>query len=106
MIKEQGIADEDIYNFDKMGFSIGIVATAKVITQANKRLYPSLIQLGNREWVIAIKAINTSGWVLLPMIIFAGKTYRTNWFQNAEIPLDWTIGVSDNSQTNDQLGFD
>ena len=40
------------------------------------------------------------------MVIFAGKTHRTSWFENTEIPSDWMIGVSDNGWTNDQLGFD
>ena len=104
--QEWGIADEDIYNFDETGFAMGIVATAKVITQADKRSRPSLVQPGNREWVTAIETINASGWVLPPMVIFAGKTHRTVWFENAEIPSDWTIAVSDNGWTNDQLGFD
>ena len=85
---------------------MGMVATAKVVTQADKRSRPNLVQPGNREWVTAIETINASGWVLPPIVIFAGKTHRTNWFENAEIPTDWTIGVSDNGWTNDQLGFD
>ncbi len=105
-IEEFGIVDEDIYNFDETGFAMGIVATAKVITQADKRSRPSLVQPGNREWVTAIEAVNASGWVLPPMIIFAGKTHRTNWFENTEIPRDWTIAVSDNGWTTDQLGCD
>ena len=32
MIEEFGIADKVIYNFNKTGFVIGIIATAKVIT--------------------------------------------------------------------------
>ena len=40
------------------------------------------------------------------MLIFAGKIYQTNWFENIKILSNWTIGVSDNSWTNDQLGFD
>lgn len=67
---------------------MGIVATAKVITQADKRSRPSLVQPGNREWVTAIETINASGRVLPPMVIFAGKTHRTNWFKNAKIPSD------------------
>ena len=47
-----------------------------------------------------------SGWVLPSMVIFAGKTHCMNWFDNAEIPLDWTIAVSDNDWMNDQLSFD
>ena len=105
-IAKWGITDEDIYNFDETGFAMGIVATARVITQADKRSRPSLVQPGNREWVTAIETINASGWVLPPMVIFAGKTHRTNWYTNADIPLDWTIAVSDNGWTNDQIGFD
>ena len=83
-----------------------MVATAKVITQAEKHSHPSLVQPGNQEWVTAIKTINASGWVLPSMVIFASKTHRTAWFENAEIPSDWTIAVSNNSWTNNQLGFD
>ena len=48
-IEEFGIADEDIYNFDETGFAMGIVATAKVITQADKRSRPSLVQPGTES---------------------------------------------------------
>jgi hypothetical protein len=105
-IKEWGIADEDIYNFDETGFAMGTIATARVITQAERTSRPSLVQPGNREWVTAIETINAAGWVLPPMVIFAGKTHRTNWFENTDLPLDWMIGVSENGWTNDQLGFE
>ena len=85
---------------------MGMVATAKVITQADKQSRPSLIQPGNREWVTVIETINASGWVLPPMIIFAGKTHRTNWFEQTNLPLDWSIRVSDNGWTTDILGFE
>ena len=53
--------DEDIYNFDEMTFAISTIATAKVITQAERHSCPSLIQPGNQEWVTAIETINVSG---------------------------------------------
>ena len=62
-IEEWGIADEDIYNFDETGFVMGIIATAKVITLAEKQSRPNLVQPGNWEWVTAIECINASGWV-------------------------------------------
>ena len=104
-IEEWGIADEDIYNFDETGFVMGIIATAKVITLAEKQSRPNLVQPGNREWVTAIECINISSWVLPPMVIFAGKTHRTIWYKEYRIPLDWTFVISDNGWTNDQLGF-
>ena len=33
-IREYGIADNDIYNFNKTGFAIGLIATARVVTRA------------------------------------------------------------------------
>ena len=35
IIEQYGIADEDIYNFDETGFTIGMVATARVITRSS-----------------------------------------------------------------------
>ena len=45
-IKEWGITDEDIYNFDETGFAMGTIATAKVITQAERTSRLS----GNEAW--------------------------------------------------------
>ena len=105
-IEEWGITNENIYNFNEMGFAMGMVAITKVITQAEKHSHSSLVQSGNWEWVTAIKTINASGWVLPSMVIFAGKTHHTTWFKNTEIPLNWTIAVSNNSWMNNQLSFD
>ena len=40
------------------------------------------------------------------MVIFAGKTHRTNWFENTNLPSDWIIGVSPNGWTTNELGFE
>ena len=105
-IQEWGIVDDDIYNFDETGFAMGMIATARVVTQAERQSRPNLVQPGNREWVTAIETISASGWVLPPMVIFAGKTHRTNWFENTNLPSDWMIGVSPNGWTTDELGFE
>ena len=57
---------------------MGIIVTAKVITQADKHTCSSLIQPGNQKWVTVIEIINVSGWVLPLMVIFAGKTHCMN----------------------------
>ena len=88
--------NEDIYNFNEMSFTMGIIVTAKVITQADKYTHSSLIQSGNQKWVTVIKTINASDWVLPSIIIFASKTHHTNWFDNTEISSDWTIAISNN----------
>jgi hypothetical protein len=67
-----GIQDNDIYNFDKTGFMMGVIASGIVITGTEKRQSPKKVQPGNREWVTAIQSINAEGWVLPPFIIVAG----------------------------------
>ena len=59
-IAKYRILDEDIYNFDKTGFQIGMISTAKVVTSAERDRTVSL-QPRNREWVTAIKSINSTG---------------------------------------------
>jgi hypothetical protein len=67
------IADKDIYNFDKTGFAMGLVATAKVVTRSKRDSCLFLVYPGNREWVTSIKYINSMGWALPPCIIFKGN---------------------------------
>jgi hypothetical protein len=77
---QYGITPEDIYNFDETGFAMGLVATAKVVTRAEMLSRPFLIQPGNREWVISIECVNSTGWVLPPCIIFKGKVHIEGWY--------------------------
>jgi hypothetical protein len=77
---QYGISYEDIYNFDEMGFAMGLIVTTKVVIRANMPRKPHLIQPGNREWVITIECVNTTGWVLPSCIIFKGKVHIEGWY--------------------------
>lgn len=79
-------------------------ATAKVITRAERDSKPVTIQPGNREWVTAVECVNASGWVLPPMIIFERKVHISTWYTD-QLPPDWTIAVSPNGWTTDNLGY-
>jgi hypothetical protein len=103
-IAEHGILDEDIYNVDETGFAMGLIATAKVITGAETRGRPFLIQPGQREWVTSIETISAAGWVLPPFIIFKGENKRLGWFENA-IP-GQRIDTSPNGWTTNDIGID
>jgi hypothetical protein len=105
VISEYGILPEDIYNFDETGFAMGLCATAKVITGSDRYARPKLLQPGNREWVTAIEATNSTGWALPSYVIFkAKKNVRLGWFD--ELPDDWRINISDNGWTTDQIGLE
>jgi hypothetical protein len=81
-IARYGILDEDIYNFDETGFQMGVIATAKVITGAERSKKPVLIQPGNREWVTVIDCISAHGWSLPLVIIFEGKLHQPTWYSD------------------------
>jgi hypothetical protein len=74
-ILQYGIGPDDIYNFDETGFTMGLIATAKVVTRREYYGRRALLQPGNREWVTAIECINSSGWALPPCVIFKGKVF-------------------------------
>ncbi|KAL3705380.1 suppressor protein sef1 [Talaromyces marneffei ATCC 18224] len=104
-ISEYGILPEDIFNFDKTGFAMGLCATAKVITGSDRYARPKLLQPGNREWVTAIEATNSTGWAIPSYIIFkAKKNVRLGWFD--DLPSDWRINISENGWTTDQIGLE
>ena len=87
-ITQYGITDDDIYNFDETGFTMGMISTAKVVTGSERRGRPKQIQPGNREWVTVIQGVNAQGWAIPPFIIFAGHSYLMAWFEEENIPYD------------------
>jgi hypothetical protein len=99
-----GILDDDIYNFDETGFTMGVIATSKVVTSSETIGRATVVQPGNREWVTVIEGINASGWVIPPFVILAGKVHQSSWYQG--LPYDWVIAVSNNGWTTDQLGYE
>jgi hypothetical protein len=74
-ITKYGIASDDIYNFDEIGFQMGVASTVKVITAAERRQNPKRVQPGNREWATVIESISAEGQVLPPFIILKGRTH-------------------------------
>ena len=44
--------------------------------------------------------------MLAPFIIYKGKNHLSGWYQEDNIPPDWTFGVSDNGWTTNKLGLD
>jgi hypothetical protein len=101
-----GICDEDVYNFDEAGFMMGKITTQLVVTGSERRGRPKTVQPGDREWVTVIAAINAAGWSVPPFLIFAGKYHLSAWYEEAEIPHNWAIAVSENGWTNNELGVE
>lgn len=84
--QEYGIVDNDIYDFDETGFTMGIGATAKVICSSDRSGKPSLIQPGNREWVAVVECAGSSDVVVPPLIIFKSKHNQAEWYTDPILP--------------------
>ena len=49
-----GVYNDNIYNFNKTRFQIGVIRLIKVIISSKRYIRPTLTQLGNCKWVIVI----------------------------------------------------
>ncbi|RAQ93873.1 putative transposase [Stemphylium lycopersici] len=85
---------------------MGKITTQLVITEAERRGRPKTLQPGNCKWETLIAAISAAGWSVPPFLIFAGQYHLSAWYEEAEIPRDWAIAVSDNGRTNNELGVE
>ena len=104
-IKEYGIALSDQYNFDETGFQMGVISTAKVVTTSDRLGRPRTTQPGNREWVTVIETICAAGFAIPPLIIFEGVMHQASWYEDGSLPQGWSIGVSPNGWTNNEIGL-
>jgi hypothetical protein len=98
-----GILDEDSYNFDETGFTMGVAGTVKVVNASDRRTRPLGIQPCDREWVTLIAGINAMGWTVPPFFIFKAKNHDQSWYH--DISKVWRISVSDNGWTTNELGL-
>jgi hypothetical protein len=105
-IAKYGITLADIYNFDETGFMMGVIASGMVITGAERRGNPKLVQPGNREWVTVIQAINAEGWAIAPFIVVAGQYHLASWYQESNMPGDWAIATTQNGWTDNETGLE
>ncbi|EGU71712.1 hypothetical protein FOXB_17779 [Fusarium oxysporum f. sp. conglutinans Fo5176] len=106
IIAKYGIHLADIYNFDEVGFLMGMIASGMVVTGSERRARPKSVQPGNREWITVIQAINAEGWAIAPFIIGAGQYHLANWYRESNLPDDWAIATSPNGWTDNELGLE
>ena len=84
---------------------MGVITTVKVITGTNRAGRPRTVQPGNREWVTIIETINARGDTIPPLVIFEAIMHQAAWYKDDIIPHDWSIGVSANGWTTNEIGL-
>jgi hypothetical protein len=105
VVRDYGIANEDIFNFDETGFQMGVISSQTVVTGTERRNRPKAIQPGDREWVTVIQGVCAAGWPIPPYVILKAKHHQSVWYSK-EIPEDWMLAVSDNGWTTNEHGIE
>ena len=84
---------------------MGVIGSMKVVTGAERRGRPEIVQPGDREWVTVIQGICAAGYAIPPFIIYKGVVHISAWYEEISIPRNWRISVSENGWTNNELGL-
>ena len=100
---ENGIADEDVWNFDETGFRIGVGKSQWIITRDLTRK-SFLASDNNRKTVTCIETVSGSGSVIPVFLILPGVIHQARWYEEVE---DGTaIALSDSGYANDEISFE
>ena len=101
---EFNVQDEDIYNMDKKGFMMGVIAKMRVMVSKYEFGGKYMTQCGNRDWVSLIECVSLDGRVLKPWIIFKAKVKQKAWFE--ALGDKGSIATSENGWTDNELGLE
>ena len=75
VIIKYDIFDSDIYNFNEIGFFMGMLSHAKIVFISNCKNKFCMKQFGNCEWVSIIQIICVDGYVLFLYVIVKKKCH-------------------------------
>jgi hypothetical protein len=100
-MKAAKVGPSNIYNVDETGFQLGQGKSQKVVTE-----YPDRTKYvptgGQGELVTGIECIAADGWIMPPMILFAGTVHLENWYRDQpDLPDDYVIATSPTGWNNE-----
>jgi hypothetical protein len=101
--REYNILQENTYNMDESGFSIGTIEASKVIINREIREYYQS-QPGRQEWVTSVECICADGSFVPPLLIFCAENFSTNWISNNVHP-DWRFSSNSKGWTSNEHGI-
>ena len=111
-IKQYGVLQENVYNMDEKGFSIGTMnKSRRIFTKAQYKSGNFLghQQDGNTEWVTLVATICADGTSLPPGLIYmaASGDIQDSWVQDLDTSEHTAhFASSPTGWTNDHLGYE
>jgi hypothetical protein len=104
LIHEYDIQPSNLYNFDETGFRIGQGKGEKVITAYPDRA-SRIGSAFNWESITVIECVAASGVVIPPAVIFAGKAYMEEWFEQG-VDNNYLFAISKKGFTTDSIALE
>jgi hypothetical protein len=104
-IKALQVGPRNIYNIDETGFQLGQGKSQKVVTEFPDRT-KHIPTGGIGETVTAIECIAADGWIMPPMILFAGTVHLEDWYRDQpDLPDDYVIATSPTGWNNEVSAY-
>jgi hypothetical protein len=101
-IQDFGLQADDILNFNKTGYSIGVARDQTVLTYNPKRK-KTIPNDTNREHVTFTETISAAGWVIPPVVILKGVYLLACHFK--DLPDGYLATTSESGYTNDEISL-
>ncbi|KFY11349.1 hypothetical protein V491_07247 [Pseudogymnoascus sp. VKM F-3775] len=81
LVQKEKIKQENTYNMDESGFSIGTMESTHTIIDSSLRTKYQA-HPGRQEWVSIVECICGDGTSISPLVIFKGKNVLQGWIPN------------------------
>ena len=104
-IKKYAVQYKDMYNMDELGVYIGQGKKEKVLIIYNKAVQYKAGKVFSYKSIIIIELIYIDGYIILPLIIFKGKTYQIRQYLEIIIPNRYTISISNIAYINNKIAL-
>jgi hypothetical protein len=104
LIQDYRITQENTFNMDESGFSIGTMESTRIILDSTLRTRHQA-HPGCQEWVSTVERICADGTILPPHGIFKGKTVIQNWIP-ARVINQWFFSANTKGWTSNIHGLE
>jgi hypothetical protein len=104
IFEEQGILEQDMYNMDEHGNSIGTMEPSRIIIDSTCRTKYQ-VHPGRQEWISIIECICADGTILPPLVIFKGQNVLHGWIPE-EVRSNWYFSANTKGWTSNIHGLE
>ena len=103
-IGEYKVKKSHIWNINKKGFLLEILAKCKVVYRKGRKS-PKYVQNGNRELITVLECVSLIGVVLPTIIVIKGANHYMCMYIKGQKDSEWIYAYSPKGWTSNELGL-